>query len=77
MALRASARDSDRRVPVESGDGASTFDGNHTDRLVSWLVPFPGMGWSGVDDEQIETLMKWVVGGHLAWCVFPIDMSDA
>lgn len=58
-------------VAVEGDLGArSTFDGNHTNALLTWLVPderwtedtFPG---------NVEVLMEFTANGHLAWCLFP------
>jgi hypothetical protein len=58
---------------VEVSDGRPGFDGNRTDRLTSWLIPYPGNVFTPLDDTAFDQLMEWTVGGHLSWCVFPID----
>lgn len=58
-------------VEVEGASGAaSSFDGNHTGDIVSWL--FFNDKWK--DDmwpETQEQLMMHTAWGHLAWVVFP------
>lgn len=74
MALRgARDRRSVDAVEVEEDGRPTSFDGNHTNRIVSWLIPVPGQKFEGLDEEQILQLMRWTVAGHLAWVVFPID----
>lgn len=66
----------DRRfsvVAVEAQGGRSAFDGNHSSDIVSWLIPFPGTRWAGLDEDQMDQLMAWTEAGHLAWVVFPVD----
>jgi len=66
----------DRRQVAVGGitDGRpSTFDGNYTRTLVSWLMPMPGTPFEELGEKQYDQLMEWTIGGHLAWCVFPID----
>lgn len=66
----------DRRFSVDAVEvegGRSPFDGNHTSDIVSWLIPFKGTRWEGLNEGQLEQLMDWTIAGHLAWVVFPID----
>jgi hypothetical protein len=64
-----------RKVAVER-EGVlqpSTFDGNHSNAIISWIVPRQGHGWNGLTEDQLDTLMAWSVAGHLAWVVVPTD----
>ena len=61
------------RVRVPEIDNPETFDGNHSLRVVSWLIPYPGTGWMGISEDTLEQLMNWTIQGHLAWVVFPVD----
>lgn len=67
------ARDRFAVAPVEGALGRDTFDGNHSNEIVSWLVPMPGRKWEDLDEDQLAQLMLWTEAGHLAWVVFPID----
>lgn len=74
MSPRRVARDRDGNVVEGVSDGRrSTFDGNYTRTLTSWLIPFTGTAWEELDEDQYNQLMEWTVNGHLSWCVFPID----
>lgn len=58
-------------VEGESASGAApTFDGNHTNDVVSWM--FANDSW---DDElwpeTEDQLMQHTAWGHLSWVVFP------
>ena len=66
----------DRRFgSVEGGrasGAASTFDGNHTNDVYSWLIP--NELWDPTDYESlqqtIDILMERTIKGHLAWVLF-------
>ena len=75
MAYRRGARDRGRRVSaveVESGGRLDSFDGNHTNDLTGWLICPPGMEPA---EQDWDTLMSWLVAGHLAWAVFPSSLD--
>lgn len=67
------ARDRRSSGAVEAPSGRSTFDGNHTKNILAWVIPFVGMDWTELDQDQLDTLMAWTLRGHLAWVVFPIS----
>jgi hypothetical protein len=70
------ARDRRPSVPAVEVDDVSprnSFDGNHTNDVMSWLIPQPGKKFHPLTEETYETLMQWVMMGHLAWVVLPID----
>lgn len=60
-------------VEVESSGRSDSFDGNHTDRTVSWLVLPPGRR---IGEGDMEVLLSWLIEGHLAWFVFPTNLDD-
>lgn len=65
------ARDSGPNVDaVEAQGGRSTFDGNHTDDLMSWLIIRGGK--KELDPRDLNELMLRTARGHLSWCVFLI-----
>lgn len=60
-------------VGVESSGRSDSFDGNHTNNTVTWLVLPPGKALGRGD---VETLLGWMLEGHLAWFVFPTNLDD-
>jgi len=48
-------------------DGA--FDGSHADFILNWLVIKPGV--TVVSLEDMESMFKATVDGHLAWVCIP------
>ena len=59
------------RVAVEGvAIGAAPFDGNQSNRVVSWMFSNPD--W--IDDQvpaMLDQLMEYTKWGHLAWVCFP------
>lgn len=74
MSAGRGARDR-RSGSVEGGrasGAASTFDGNHTNDVYSWL--FPNENFDVYDTDAflrtLDILMERTVAGHLAWVLF-------
>lgn len=44
------------------------FDGNMTRWCTGFI--FPGMAWSGLDEEVMDQLLNRTMRGDLAWCLF-------
>jgi hypothetical protein len=66
------ARDRRPGEPAVEAEGGrpDTFDGNHSNQLVSWLLIRGGK--KELHPEDLEILMMRTMRGHLAWCVFLI-----
>ena len=75
MSREHGARDRRFELSVEGGTAsgaASTFDGNHTNDIWSWL--FPNELFDPFDLEAfqrtLDILMERTANGHLAWVLF-------
>lgn len=70
------ARDRSLVIAVEADVGRSSFDGNHTNDVTSWLIAFENQVYVPLDDADYRNLMEWTMAGHLAWVVFTFDNLD-
>lgn len=59
-------------VGVELGGRFDSFDGNHTNHVVAWLVLPPG---KALGEGDVEVLLEWLEQGHLAWFVIPTNLD--
>lgn len=59
---------------VEASGAASSFDGNHTNDVLSFMFPnqyFTLTPEEFLESESFESLMERTMWGHLAWVFFP------
>lgn len=60
-------------VEVEESGRSTSFDGNQTNRIQRWVIPQRGKKFEGLDDDDLDVLVNWMLWGDLSWVVFPID----
>lgn len=78
--MRRGARDRRQEmeaVEVQQGGRPDSFDGNHSNALVSWLLLDHSKDIESMHADDMQHLMNWTAMGHLAWCVFPIPLNGA
>ena len=77
--MRRGARDQRQgvdAVEVEQGGRPDSFDGNHSNNLVSWFVVNNSKRIEDIHEGDLNQLMHWTAMGHLAWVVVPVSLPE-